>query len=210
MATGARRKGFGYTPKLDGVLTYLTKGYHPIHINGKPVGMPKYLGHSRKNNLPTFRWSANNAVISTAITPIPESADGSLRVEYRAEGDATLTYKGQGDQEQLAPNHLAVNIQPDPTVAKFSKKKEKEFKGVTLARGEHLFTAYSCATCHSLGRRQKPRSYHRRISMAASACLVTKRSPPMTSYLYESIAEPNAKIVPGYQPNFMPQLPHVC
>ena len=27
------------------------------------------------------------------------------------------------------------------------------------------------------------------------------------NYLYESIAKPNAKIAPGYQPNFMPQLP---
>ena len=200
------RKGFGYVPKLDGVLTYMTKGYHPIHINGKPVGMPKYLGHSRNNNLPTFRWSANNAVISTAITPIPESAEGSLRVEYRAEGDATITYKGQDDQEQLAPNHLAVTIQPDPAVAKFSKQKEKEFKGVTVARGEHLFTAYSCATCHSLdgGKNHGPTMKN---LYGSKRMFGDQEVTADDNYLYESIAKPNAKIAPGYQPNFMPQLP---
>lgn len=213
-----QRKGFGYTPKLDGVLTYLTKGYHPIHINGKPVGMPHYLGHSRKNNLPTFRWSANNAIISTAITTIPESADGSLRVEYRSEGDATISYKGPSGRglagqapnpvqiEQKAPNHLIVTIQPDPTVAKFSKKKEKEFKGVTLARGEHLFTAYSCATCHSLdgGKNHGPTMEN---LYGSKRMFGDQEITADDSYLYESIAEPNAKIVPGYQPNFMPQLP---
>ena len=201
-----QRKGFGYTPKLDGVLTYMTKGYHPIHINGKPVGIPTYLGHSRKNNLPTFRWSANNAVISTAITPITESADGSLRVEYRSEGDATISYKGPGDQEQLAPNHLVVNIQPDPTVAKFSKKKEKEFKGVTIARGEHIFTTYSCATCHSLdgGKNHGPTIEN---LYGSKRMFGDQEITADESYLYESIAEPNAKIVPGYQPNFMPKFP---
>ena len=200
------RKGFGYTPKLDGMLTYMTKGYHPIHINGKPVGIPKYLGHSRKNNLPTFRWSANNAVISTAITPISNSAGGSLRVEYLAEGDAKLSYHGPGDQEQLAPNHLAVTIQPDPTVAKFSKKKEKEFKGVTLARGEHLFTTYSCATCHSIdgGKNHGPSI---KDLYGSKRMFGDQEITADDSYLYESIAKPNAKIAPGYQPNFMPKFP---
>ena len=201
-----QRKGFGYTPKLDGVLTYMTKGYHPIHINGKPVGMPQYLGHNRKNNLPTFRWSANNAVVNTATTVIPESADGSLRIEYMAEGDVTLSYHGPGDQELLSPNHLIVTIQPDPSVAKFSKKKEKEFKGVTLARGEHLFTTYSCATCHSIdgGKNHGPTI---KDLYGNKRMFGDKEITADDSYLYESIANPNAKIVPGYQPNFMPKFP---
>ena len=203
-----QRKGFGYTPKLDGTLTYLTKGYHPIHINGKPVGMPHYLGHSRKNNLPTFRWSANNAIISTAITTISESADGSLRVEYRSEGDAIISYEGPSGREleQKAPNHLIVTIMPDPTVAKFSKKEEKEFKGVTLARGEHLFTTYSCATCHSTdgGKNHGPTIEN---LYGSKRMFGDKEITADDSYLYESIANPNAKIVPDYQPNYMPKFP---
>lgn len=200
------RKGFGYVPKLDGVLTHMTKGYHPIHINGKPVGIPKYLGHSRKNNLPTFRWSANNSVISTAITPISKSDGGSLRVEYRAEGDTKLSYHGPGDQEQLAPNHLVVTIQPDPAVAQFSKKKEKEFKGVTVERGEHLFTAYSCATCHSVdgGKNHGPTMQG---LFGSKRIFGDKEITADDNYLYESIAKPNALIAPGYQANFMPQFP---
>ena len=203
-----QRKGYGYTPKLDGMLTYLTKGYHPIHINGKPVGMPHYLGHSRKNNLPTFRWSANNAIISTAITTISESADGSLRVEYRSEGDAIISYEGPSGREleQKAPNHLIVTIMPDPTVAKFSKKEEKEFKGVTLARGEHLFTTYSCATCHSTdgGKNHGPTIEN---LYGSKRMFGDKEITADDSYLYESIANPNAKIVPDYQPNYMPKFP---
>ncbi len=202
------RKGFGYTPKLDGILTYMTKGYHPIHINGKPVGIPSYLGHNRKNNLPTFRWSANKAVISTAITPISESDGGSLRVEYRAEGDASISYHGSNDHgiEQKAPNHLIVTITPDPAVAKFSKKKEKEFKGVTLARGEHLFTTYSCATCHSIdgGKNHGPTI---KDLFGSKRMFGDQEITADDSYLYESIANPNAKIAPGYQPNFMPKFP---
>ncbi|MGB1874303.1 MAG: c-type cytochrome [Akkermansiaceae bacterium] len=200
------RKGFGYVPKLDGVLTYMTKGYHPIHINGKPVGIPKYLGHSRKNNLPTFRWSANNSVISTVITPISKSDGGSLRVEYRAEGDTKLSYHGPGDQEQLAPNHLVVTIQPDPAVAQFSKKKEKEFKGVTVERGEHLFTAYSCATCHSVdgGKNHGPTMLG---LFGSKRAFGDEEVIADDAYLYESIINPNAKIAPGYQANFMPKFP---
>ncbi|MGB2560978.1 MAG: c-type cytochrome [Akkermansiaceae bacterium] len=200
------RKGFGYVPKLDGVLTYMTKGYHPIHINGKPVGIPKYLGHSRKNNLPTFRWSANNSVISTAITPISKSDGGSLRVEYRAEGGTKLSYHGPGDQEQLAPNHLVVTIQPDPAVAKFSKKKEREFKGVTVERGEHLFTAYSCATCHSVdgGKNHGPTMLG---LFGSKRAFGDEEVIADDAYLYESIINPNAKIAPGYQANFMPKFP---
>jgi cytochrome c2 len=200
------RKGFGYVPKLDGVLTHMTKGYHPIHINGKPVGIPKYLGHSRKNNLPTFRWSANNSVISTAITPISKSDGGSLRVEYRAEGDTKLSYHGPGDQEQLAPNHLVVTIQPDPAVAQFSKKKEKEFKGVTVERGEHLFTAYSCATCHSVdgGKNHGPTMLG---LFGSKRAFGDEEVIADDAYLYESIINPNAKIAPGYQANFMPKFP---
>ena len=202
------RRGFGYVPKLDGVLTYLTEGYHPLHINGKPVGIPRYLGHSRKNNLPTFRWRANNAVINTAITPIAGSPGGSLRVEYRAEGDAKLSYHGPSSHkiEQKAPNHLIVTIQPDPAVAQFSKKKEKEFKGVTVERGEHLFTAYSCATCHSVdgGKNHGPTMLG---LFGSKRAFGDEEVIADDAYLYESIANPNALIAPGYQANFMPQFP---
>ena len=202
------RKGFGYVPKLDGVLTHMTKGYHPIHINGKPVGIPKYLGHSRKNNLPTFRWSANNSVISTAITPIAGSPGGSLRIEYRATGDAKLSYKASTKHlvEQKAPNHLIVTIQPDPAVAQFSKKKEKEFKGVTVDRGEHLFTAYSCATCHSVdgGKNHGPTMLG---LFGSKRAFGDEEVIADDAYLYESIINPNAKIAPGYQANFMPKFP---
>lgn len=202
------RKGFGYTPKLEGVLTFLATGYHPLHINGNPVGIPRYFGHSRKNNLPTFRWSANNAVISTAIIPVAGSSGGALRVEYLAEGDAKLKYEASAKHqvEQKAPNHLIVTIQPDPSVAKFSKKKEKEFKGVTLARGEYLFTTYSCATCHSIdgGKNHGPTI---KDLYGNKRMFGDKEITADDSYLYESIANPNAKIAPGYQPNFMPKFP---
>lgn len=202
------RTGFGYVPKLDGVLTYLTRGYHPLHINGKPVGIPRYLGHSRKNHLPTFRWSANDTILTTAITSIPGSPGGSLRVEYHAEGDARLSYKASTmhQVEQKAPNHLVVTIQPDPAVAQFSKKKEQEFKGVTFARGEHLFTAYSCATCHSTDGSENHGPTMQGL-FGSKRAFGDKEITADDNYLYQSIAKPNALIAPGYQPNFMPQFP---
>jgi cytochrome c551/c552 len=69
------------------------------------------------------------------------------------------------------------------------------------SQGAALFSRYGCETCHETANGVGPSI----VGMGERAA--TRRTPAYsaTAYLYESIIDPNAYVVPGYAPNLMPQ-----
>ena len=68
-----------------------------------------------------------------------------------------------------------------------------------VAAGEKLFQDLACSTCHQRGRRLAGRS-SRGSSARRSSCRAAARPSSTKSYLRESIVNPQAKIVAGFQP----------
>jgi cytochrome c oxidase subunit II len=76
-------------------------------------------------------------------------------------------------------------------------------EGSLASQGEKLFHQYGCANCHhfgSQGRCPELRNLYMRPVQISTGQIVTADD----SYIRESILDPNAKIVYGFQPNIMP------
>jgi cytochrome c oxidase subunit 2 len=75
--------------------------------------------------------------------------------------------------------------------------------GSLAEQGEKLFTQNGCSTCHLLdqqGRCPVLRGlYNKPVQLAGGQTVLAD-----DAYLRESILEPNAKIVAGFEPNIMP------
>jgi mono/diheme cytochrome c family protein len=68
------------------------------------------------------------------------------------------------------------------------------------ANGANLFNQYGCASCHGVENAAGP--YVVGLGQRAGERREFYNAP---AYLYESIVNPNAFIVPGYHPGIMPQ-----
>jgi cytochrome c oxidase subunit II len=76
-------------------------------------------------------------------------------------------------------------------------------QGTLAEQGEKLFQQYGCSTCHLLdqqGRCPNLRGlYNKPVQLSTGSTVLAT-----DAYLRESILEPNAKIVAGFEPNVMP------
>ena len=72
------------------------------------------------------------------------------------------------------------------------------------ATGEQLTVSNGCIACHSLQKDQVLVGPSWYSVGATAATRVEGESAP--AYLYQSITDPNAHIVEGFQPNLMPQI----
>jgi cytochrome c2 len=82
----------------------------------------------------------------------------------------------------------------------FQPEVESRVKAADPARGEALFKQYACAGCHAMNNNVGP-------DMKGIGERAATRRPPYSAaaYLYESITQPNAYIVPGYPAGVMVQ-----
>ncbi len=197
------RKGFGYIPKLEGSLTYLANGSHPLSVNKAPIGKPQYHGYDLKSNIPTFRWSTQGVAITTTILP---AENGHISIKYSAPENATLTYKTSksvSSIKSISPHELVVTI-PTDDIKKIPTDDIKKFTKISTEWGDHLYTSFGCNTCHSVdGSKSHGPTFH---ALAGSKRKFAETEVTADSaYLYQSIKDPNAKIVPGFLPNYMPK-----
>jgi cytochrome c551/c552 len=104
-------------------------------------------------------------------------------------------------EAQLAPSTDGEDLTPEDV--EIPEAVESALGSADLGRGEQLASALGCISCHSLDPKQAavaPAWYNMGETAAA-------RIPGASAeaYLYQSIADPNAFIVPGYHANLMPQ-----
>ena len=78
---------------------------------------------------------------------------------------------------------------------------EARVRSVDSTQGAALYKQYGCETCHGTAVDVAP------YVVGTGQRAATRRAPVYSApaYLYESITNPNAYVVPGYSPNLMPQ-----
>ncbi len=83
----------------------------------------------------------------------------------------------------------------------FAADVEAKVAKANPARGDMLFNQYNCVTCHGIPNGVTA-PYMKGIATRAAS-----RRPyySAAAYLYESITQPNAFVVPGFGANIMPQ-----
>jgi mono/diheme cytochrome c family protein len=83
----------------------------------------------------------------------------------------------------------------------FAAAVEAQARNADPSQGEVLFDQYGCLTCHASANGVAPY----KVGMGVRAA--TRRAPAYSAeaYLYESILEPNAFVVPSYSAGVMPQ-----
>jgi cytochrome c551/c552 len=89
----------------------------------------------------------------------------------------------------------------DNSAPAWAAEVESRVRNADPALGAVVYSQYGCETCHGAPTGVGP--YVVGIGQRAA----TRRAPAYSAaaYLYESIIDPNAYIVPGYSPNLMPQ-----
>lgn len=74
--------------------------------------------------------------------------------------------------------------------------------GGDVTRGAQLFTSQGCSGCHAIqgqGGQVGPN-----LTGIGAAAATRRPGQDAAAYLREAITDPNAYVVPGYQPNVMP------
>ncbi len=201
------RTGFGYLPSLTGTMTYMAKGNHPLTLNSQPIKSPKFLGYSITNNQPTFRWKSQDTTIHTTITPSPKQ-NGKFTITHHTENSTVFGHANLPHTtiNHPLPNHLSITISPNPNLKNQIKSTTSDSESISIKTGEKLFLKYSCQMCHTIdgGKSHGPtlQKLHGKKRKFSDTTITADET-----YLRESLTHPNAKIVPGYQPNYMPKFP---
>jgi mono/diheme cytochrome c family protein len=197
------RLSFDYVPRLVGTLFWKTEGDDPISLAGKSLtelGPREYLGYHLEKGVPIFKYRAGEASFSLAIRP--SATPLACEITLTTSSPGALAWRGTSAS---ATGTLHVKL----TGTELGKYQgyipmEKVTKASADA-GAALFNQYGCAACHSIdGSKGHGPSLGKiadtKIEIEGSAQFITVDH----AYLLESIKTPNAKIVKGYPPNYMP------
>ena len=204
-----RRKGFGYVPKLYGLVFYKAQGVHPLRINKTSIakiGSPKYVGYSLgKDRLPSYDFKSGKHSISVKVSPGPSTQ--TLRLDFTSTSNENLDFKSpntQIKQIEKKPGILSIEIRPNAGERLSSDEPKVVIKKPTLEIGKTLYTSLGCIACHSLdgGKNHGPTlkgSFGAKREFLEAKSLIVDEA-----YLRESIEKPMAKTVKGYLPGMMP------
>ena len=204
------RVAYDYLPRLVGTLFYQAAGRHPLEIDGRSVaefGRPRFVGYDLVQGQPTFIVVHGQYTVRTGVRPL--TAQLGLRLEISAEPAATLAYRredGRYDLQQRSGERGSLEVTlKGPALASFAGYPRKtKLTTASSAAGEQLARTYGCVGCHSTdgsgGHGPTWAGLYNRERPLGDGT-TTKADE---SYLLESIGAPNAKIVQGFAPNFMP------
>jgi cytochrome c551/c552 len=206
---------YDYVPRLVGTLFYKASGRHPLEINGRSVadmGRPRFLGYDLKNNQPTFIVRHGEHVVRTRIQPVP--GENALRLEITSEPAARLAFRAEDRGPELKTEAagigtLVLTLRGTPLGSYEGYSRKVTIKEASVAAGEQFYRNYACSTCHSTdGSRGHGPSW---AGMAGAERILADGSRVLADdgYLLESIKNPNAKILQGFSPNFMPPYPQL-
>jgi len=199
------RVSFDYVPRLVGNLFYKASGKHPVSIGGKSVdelGGPEYVGYALVKGVPKFEFKAGGHLVTVMLKP--SAKEQSFDAEISCEPPAPLAWK-EGDFTAEGNGKLSFT-HTGKTLGTYQGYKMKiDLRKANAQAGETLYNSYGCIACHSL---DGSKGHGPSIGgLADEKVEIEGSDKPVTAdrdYLLESIKTPNAKIVKGYPPNYMP------
>ncbi|WP_193211902.1 c-type cytochrome [Luteolibacter marinus] len=198
------RISFDYIPRLSGTLFWQASGKHPVEIGGKSItdlGPRVFTGYHLEKGVPVFEYRVGEQHFTFTLKPSDQplsfaatlTGGENTALAYHgidgAAGKGSVTFTVTGSQLGKFQGYKRVN-----NIAKASAEV-----------GEKLFNQYGCAACHST---DGSASHGPSLGgLAGHPVEIEGLATAVTAdraYLLESIKAPNAKIVKGYPPNYMP------
>jgi mono/diheme cytochrome c family protein len=204
------RVAYDYLPRLVGTLFYQAAGRHPLELDGRSVaelGRPRFVGYDLVEGQPTFIVAHGRYTVRTRVQPL--TAQLGLRLEISVAPPATLTYRREDarytlQQKAAGAGALEVTL-TGPTLASFAGYPRKtNLTSATRVAGEQLSRTYGCVGCHSTDGSGGHGPTWAGLYNRERPLIDGTTTKADEAYLLESIGAPNAKIVHGFAPNFMP------
>ena len=198
------RVSFDYVPRLVGTLFWQASGPDPIELDGKSIqqlGPRVFTGYRLENGTPIFEFAAGSTRFTLSLTPSNKPL--SCNLTLTSSSAAALSWRGIDSPP--ATGELTVTL-VGSELSKFQGyQRDNKITTASAAAGETLFNQYGCAACHSIdGSKSHGPSVGK---LAGHPVEIEGLDQPVLAdraYLLESIKAPNAKIVKGYPPNYMP------
>lgn len=197
------RRSFDYVPRLVGTLIHQTAGAHPVELDGtslSELGPRVFRGYTLRDGVPTFRFTAGDEALRLTVRPL--DGETAFRVELESGSGKTLAFRGAEKSE----GGFVVRGEPLGDFEGFVRR--TRFAEASIDAGEEVFTNYGCIACHSLdgSAGHGPTlagiaGSRRKIEGVAEPVLADR------AYLIESVVDPNARVVEGFPPNYMPTFP---
>ena len=199
------RVSFDYVPRLVGTLFMKASGRHPLSLDGKAAdadGPLRYIGYKLEKGVPRFSVKSGNHVLQVRITPGKEPL--SCHCEWSCEPAARLVYQ-EGDFTASGDGKVEFTFKGRPLGDFKGYQVKVDLTKPNAKAGEALFNNYGCATCHSVD----GSGGHGPTLAGLAGGKVTLEGSDIpvvadTAYLTEAIVAPNARIVKGFPPNYMP------
>lgn len=204
---GAGQNG-GYAPALNSA-TYKATDDPKIHTH--PADTPEYkhtidfltktIARGRAIKLPQNPADPNSPLVDVQVMPKwGDTEGGPLNQQQILEVALFIAYGTDEDWE-----HMSAQATPVPVPTPLPVPRFADLPPGDARRGEALFRGGAqppCISCHIFGQTAAAPDLQR------NAPEWDRRKPGMSAqeYLLESIWNPNAYIVQGYQPNIMPQI----
>lgn len=207
---GGNRVGNNYVPRLVGTLFYKAAGKNPVQVNGRSVsdlGKPRYIGYDVVNRQPIFAVKFGDHIIRTKVQPLSKQL--GYRLEITSEPPADLSYRAEDSKltvrQDKAGNGVLHVMVTGTSLGEFSGYPRRfNINEATAAAGEQLYRNYNCVGCHSTDGSLGHGPTWAALYDTDRALIDGTKVKVDDAYLLESIKTPNAKIVQGFAPNFMP------
>lgn len=198
------RISFGYVPRLSGTLIWQAEGKHPVEIDGKSIsdiGPRVFTGYQLEKGVPVFGYQVGKHQFTFSITPTDEPLTFSASLTSDSTGELAF----RGVEGARGKSNISFNI----TGAELGKyqgyERDNKITKASEQAGEKLFNQYGCAACHTL---DGSKSHGPSLGgLAGHPVEIEGLEKPViadSAYLLESIKSPNAMVVKGYPPNYMP------
>ncbi|HEY0968667.1 MAG TPA: cytochrome c [Opitutaceae bacterium] len=202
---------YDYVPRLVGILFYQAAGRHPLEIDGRSVseaGAPRFLGYDLVGNQPTFIVRYGRHTVRTRVRPLP-GQQRALRIEFSVEPAARLSFRTENTsfalkKEDGVMGTLALTL-AGPSLGSYEGYSRKvTITEASVAAGEQFARNYACAVCHStdgsMGHGPTWAGLFGRERVLADGT----KTIADDAYILEAIKNPDARIVQGFAPSFMP------
>ncbi len=206
-----RRKSHDYIPRLIGQLFYKARGSHPLRINGATLPTDyRYLGQSRNQGHPSFRFQSGESIITTSVNP-GESIQ-TLEITYQSSNpNDQLTYEDPDTPIKIlenSPGTLKLLIRPNSAETHTGFQREViEITEASAEAGAKLYVNFGCMACHTVdgGKGHGPtfQGLFGSTREFAELGTITADEP----YLRESITQPATKSIPEFPIGMMPAYP---
>ncbi len=198
------RISFDYVPRLLGTMFWQASGKDPIELGGKSIsdlGTRVFTGYRLEKGLPSFEYKAGETSFTLSLKPSAKPL--AFEATLTSSSDAPLTWRGV--EGASGKGKLTFTL-AGSELAKFQGyQRDNKITKASVTAGETLFSQYGCSACHSIdGSKSHGPSVGKLAGHEVEIEGLDKPVMADRDYLLESIKSPNAKVVKGYPPNYMP------